>query len=68
MAAHLTEAHATGPRPETIMAWIWDPMAPERFVSRACISSSVRRGRIEERTFEIEFLDPGVQAFSFTFG
>jgi thiol-disulfide isomerase/thioredoxin len=25
-------------------------------------------GRIEDRTFEIEFLDPGVQAFAFTFG
>ncbi len=25
-------------------------------------------GRIEDRTFEIELLDPGVQAFSFTFG
>jgi hypothetical protein len=25
-------------------------------------------GRIEDHTFEIEFLDPGVQAFSFTFG
>jgi Thioredoxin like C-terminal domain len=23
---------------------------------------------IEDRTFEIEFLDPGVQAYSFTFG
>jgi hypothetical protein len=23
---------------------------------------------IDDRTFEIEFLDPGVQAFSFTFG
>jgi cytochrome c biogenesis protein CcdA/thiol-disulfide isomerase/thioredoxin len=25
-------------------------------------------GRIDDRTFEIEFLDPGVQAFAFTFG
>ncbi len=25
-------------------------------------------GRVEERTFEISFLDPGVQAYSFTFG
>ena len=24
--------------------------------------------QVEGRTFEIEFLDPGVQAFSFTFG
>jgi thiol-disulfide isomerase/thioredoxin len=27
-----------------------------------------QQGRVEDRTFEIEFLDPGVQAFSFTFG
>jgi hypothetical protein len=27
-----------------------------------------QKGRIEDRTFQIEFLDPGVQAFAFTFG
>jgi len=27
-----------------------------------------QKGRGEDRTFEIEFIDPGVQAFSFTFG
>ena len=27
-----------------------------------------QRGAISDRTFEIEFLDPGVQAYSFTFG
>ena len=27
-----------------------------------------QRGLVEDRTFEIEFLDPGVQAFAFTFG
>jgi thiol-disulfide isomerase/thioredoxin len=27
-----------------------------------------QKGRIEDRTFEIEFLDPGVQALAFTFG
>jgi len=27
-----------------------------------------QKGQVEDRTFEIEFLDPGVQAFSFTFG
>jgi hypothetical protein len=27
-----------------------------------------QKGRVKDRTFEIEFLDPGVQAFSFTFG
>jgi hypothetical protein len=27
-----------------------------------------QKGEIKDRTFEIEFLDPGVQAFVFTFG
>jgi cytochrome c biogenesis protein CcdA/thiol-disulfide isomerase/thioredoxin len=27
-----------------------------------------QKGKIEDRTFEIEFLDPGVRAFAFTFG
>jgi thiol-disulfide isomerase/thioredoxin len=27
-----------------------------------------QRGRVDERTFEIEFLDPGVRALAFTFG
>ena len=27
-----------------------------------------QKGRIEDRTFEIEFLDPGVHALDFTFG
>jgi thiol-disulfide isomerase/thioredoxin len=27
-----------------------------------------QRGDVKDRTFQIEFLDPGVQAFSFTFG
>jgi thiol-disulfide isomerase/thioredoxin len=27
-----------------------------------------QKGPVQDRTFEIEFLDPGVQAFSFTFG
>ena len=27
-----------------------------------------QKGRVENRTFQIEFLDPGVQAFAFTFG
>jgi hypothetical protein len=27
-----------------------------------------QRGAVEDRTFEIEFLDPGVQALDFTFG
>jgi cytochrome c biogenesis protein CcdA/thiol-disulfide isomerase/thioredoxin len=27
-----------------------------------------QKGEVEDRTFQIEFLDPGVQAFAFTFG
>jgi hypothetical protein len=27
-----------------------------------------QKGPIEDVTFEIEFLDPGIEAFSFTFG
>jgi hypothetical protein len=27
-----------------------------------------QRGRIEDRTVEIEFLDPGISAYAFTFG
>ena len=27
-----------------------------------------QKGTVRDRTFEIEFLDPGVEAFSFTFG
>jgi hypothetical protein len=27
-----------------------------------------QEGQVKDRTVEIEFLDPGVQAFSFTFG
>jgi len=27
-----------------------------------------QEGRVQDRTFEIEFLDPGVEVFSFTFG
>ena len=27
-----------------------------------------QKGQVEDRTFEIEFLDPGVRALDFTFG
>jgi hypothetical protein len=27
-----------------------------------------QKGKVEDRTFQIEFLDPGVEAFAFTFG
>jgi cytochrome c biogenesis protein CcdA/thiol-disulfide isomerase/thioredoxin len=32
------------------------------------IRQSAQSGDIQDRTFEIEFLDPGVEAFAFTFG
>jgi hypothetical protein len=38
-----------------------------RFARRGCISSSARRA-IKDVTFEIAFLEPGVEASSFTFG
>jgi hypothetical protein len=31
-------------------------------------SSSVRAGPVMDRTFTIQFLDPDVQAYAFTFG
>jgi hypothetical protein len=34
----------------------------------AVIGSSGKRGTVEDRRFESEFLDPGVRAFAFTFG
>ena len=27
-----------------------------------------QKGKVEDRTFQIEFFDPGVKAFAFTFG
>jgi len=27
-----------------------------------------QKGAVRDRTFEIEFLDPGVEAYAFTFG
>ena len=48
-----------------IMALTQPQTAPAKFGSPGSISSS---GPIVDRTFEIEFLDPGVQALDFTFG
>jgi hypothetical protein len=48
----------------------WTPLltARARFERIVCISSSGKNNQVEGRTLEIEFLDPGVQAFSFKFG
>jgi hypothetical protein len=27
-----------------------------------------QKGKVEDRTFQIQFLDPGVQVYAFTFG
>ncbi len=45
--------------PETVQAW---------FENLACISSYAKKGRVKDRTFEVEFLDRGVRAYVFTFG
>ena len=42
--------------------------ATARSPSSGSISSSGKQRPIADRLFEIEFLDPGVEAFAFTFG
>jgi thiol-disulfide isomerase/thioredoxin len=42
--------------------------AGEGVVSEQRLYQLIRGGGARERTFEIEFLDPGAQAFAFTFG
>ena len=41
---------------------------PQICAFAANVSTDSAKGQIKDRTFEIEFLDPGAQAFSFTFG
>ena len=50
------------------MAWTLTPQATVRSPASASISWSARRTRSRERLFTIEFLDPGVEAYAFTFG
>ena len=54
--------------PAKIAALTLPRMAPAKFASPASTSSSGKKGPIVDRTFEIEFLDHGVQALDFTFG
>ena len=49
-------------------AWTSTRTATARCASTGCTSSSARRAPVEEQEFIIEFLDPGVDAYSFTFG
>ncbi len=44
------------------------PVAQAKFVSVGCINSFGQKGPIRDAKFEIEFLDGGIEAFSFTFG
>lgn len=44
------------------------PIRRESGKSRSIYQLIRLKGAIEDHTFEIEFLDPGVQAFAFTFG
>ncbi|MEI9983320.1 MAG: hypothetical protein WDN69_09050 [Aliidongia sp.] len=46
------------------------PTRPARARSRSsgCTSWSARPAQSKDRTFQVEFLDPGLQAFAFTFG
>ena len=52
----------------TITGLTRSPTARARSEILASISSSAKKGRVGDYTLEIEFLDPGVQAFDFTFG
>jgi len=46
-----------------------EPLVPEERISGQRLYQPIRQpGTIEDRAFEIEFLDPGAQAFAFTFG
>lgn len=45
-----------------------DGLGKARSPTSGCVNSSGQRGPVTEHTFEIKFLDPGVQADAFTFG
>jgi hypothetical protein len=42
--------------------------APRKIVFRFHVRDVRESGEVKDHSFEIEFLDPGVRAFSFTFG
>ena len=58
----------TVPRRETIMAWTRIPRDRGPSTEYRLYQLVRQKGAVADRTFEIEFLDPGVQAFAFTFG
>ena len=59
---------STVPRLATITAPTSAPTGMASCLSKGCTSSFGRAARSDHHTFEIEFLDPGVHAHSFTFG
>ena len=59
---------SVSPRLATITAPTSAPTGLASCLSKGCSSSFGRAARSDHHTFEIEFLDPGVHAYSFTFG
>ena len=59
---------SVSPRLATITAPTSAPTGLASCLSKGCSSSFGRAARSDHHTFEIEFLDPGVHAHSFTFG
>ena len=57
-----------GRRPAKTTARTWTATATGTVKEYRLYQLIRQKGKVEDRTFEIEFLDPGVQAFAFTFG
>jgi Thioredoxin like C-terminal domain len=58
-----------GPLPNSACAWQDVEELREGMVSEQRLHQLIRQpGYIADRTFEIEELDPGVEAYAFTFG
>ena len=56
------------PRREPVTARIRIQAAPESSIGQRLYQLIRQAGEVGEHVFSIEFLDPGVQAYSFTFG
>jgi hypothetical protein len=52
----------------TLSLWRTTELRGARGSRVPSLSAHPAKGQVEDRTFEIEFLDPGIQAFVFTFG
>ena len=53
---------------DAFIAYDWPGNVRELLQGHRLYQLIRQKGPVEDRTFEIEFLDPGVQAFAFTFG